>query len=133
MFVEGLVRATKCRFLIDTGSTDTLISSSIFYEIPKEQRPVLETDGVVVRQVDGSRIPTLGKAAVEVQVGRTTHMVKAIFTEMKYPGILGMDFLLPTGGTLDFQSKEWRLNGERIKCTGRAGGSFKNYSDSIRP
>ena len=124
LFVNGTVRNTKCHFLIDTGATDTLISSKVYYQIPREQRPVLETDGVQVRQVDGSPLSVLGIAWVDVQVGRTTHPVRAIFTEMKYSGILGMDFILPTGGNLDFQTKEWRINGERIRCTSSAGEPF---------
>ena len=124
LFVEGLVRSTKCRFLIDTGSTDTLISSEVYHKIPKEKRPVLETVDVQVKQVDGSQLAVLGKALVEVQVGRTTHPVKAVFAEMKYSGILGMDFLVPTGGNIGFQLREWRLNGERIKCLNGAGEPF---------
>ncbi|XP_038053996.1 uncharacterized protein LOC119726413 [Patiria miniata] len=119
-----MVRGTKCRFLIDTGSTDTLISSTVYYQIPKEKRPILETEEVQVKQVDGSRLPVLGIAWVEVQVGRTTHQVRAVFTEMKYSGILCMDFLVPTGGNIDFQSRDWRLNGERIRCTNGAGEPF---------
>ena len=118
------MRDTTCRFLIDTGSTDTLICSTVYYQIPKEQRPVLETNDVQVRQVDGSPLAVLGTAWVDVQIGKTKHPVKAIFTEMKCSGILGMDFLLPTGGYLDFQTQEWRVNGERIRCTSSAGEPF---------
>ena len=46
LFVDGAVRGTKCRFLIDTGSTDTLISSIVYHQIPREQRPVLEINEV---------------------------------------------------------------------------------------
>ena len=124
LFVDGVVRDTKCRFLIDTGSTDTLISSTVYYQMPTEQRPVLETDDVKVRQIDGSPLPVMGIAWVEVQVGRTTHLLKATFIEMNYSALLGMDFLVHTGGKLDFQLKELRLNGERIKCTTSAGEPF---------
>ncbi len=84
----------------------------------------METEGVQVKQIEGSPLAVLGSALAEVQVGRTTQLVKVTFTEMKYPGILGMDFLLPTGGNLDFQLKELQLSGERIKCTSIAGESF---------
>ena len=30
LFVDGVVRGTKCRFLVDSESTDTLISCSVF-------------------------------------------------------------------------------------------------------
>ena len=37
LFVEGIVRNTRCSFLVDTGSTDTLISSKVYYQMPREQ------------------------------------------------------------------------------------------------
>ena len=43
---------------------------------------------------------------------------------MNYPGILGMDFVVPTGGNLDFQANKWKLKGEKIRCTGSAGEPF---------
>ena len=131
LFVDGVVRDTKCRFLIDTGSTDTLISSTVYYQMPTEQRPVLETDDVTVRQIDGSPLPVMGIAWVEVQVGRTTHLLKATFIEMNYSALLGMDFLVHTGGKLDFQLKELRLNGEIIKCTTSAGEPFVGREEAV--
>ena len=124
LFVDCKVRGTSGRFLIDTGSTDTLISSTIYYQIPREKRPALDAEKVQVRQVDGSPLEVLGTAWVDVQVGRTTHPVKAVRIKMKCQGILGMDFLLPTGGYLDFQTQGWRMNGERIKCTSSTGDPF---------
>ena len=118
------MRGTKCRFLVDSGSTETLISRSVYQEIAKERRPVLETDVTNVQQVDGSPLSVMGVAWVDVQVGKTTHPVKAIFADMKCAGILGMTFLLPTCGILDFRSLELRLNGEQIKCTNSAGEPF---------
>ena len=123
-FVDGLVRASDCRFLVDTGSTDTLISSEVYYKIPKERRPLLGEGSIQVRQVDGSPLSVLGIAEVEIQIGRTTQSVRATFTEMRCPGILGMDFLVPTGGKLDFQTKRWSLNGEDIQCTSSVGEPF---------
>mgnify|MGYP000034807019 CR=1 FL=1 len=114
----------KCRFLVDSGSTDTLISGKVFHQIAKEQRPVLQPEGSKIRQVDGSPLAAMGTAWVDIQLGRTAYPVRAIFADVKYDGILGMDFLLPTGGTLDFQSLELRLNGERMKCTSGAGEPF---------
>ena len=31
---------------------------------------------------------------------------------------------MPTGGNLDFNTKEWRINGERVQCTSSAGVPF---------
>ena len=39
------------RFLIDTGSSDSVVSSSVYHMIPNEQRPILEKDGLNIEQV----------------------------------------------------------------------------------
>ena len=124
LFVDGVIRNTECRFLIDTGSSDTVVSSSVYHTIPKEQRPTLETDGLNIEQVDGSPLAAMGTAWVEVQVGKTVSSVKVIFADMPYAGILGMNFLLSTGASLDLQTLQLKMNGERIRCTNGAGEPF---------
>ena len=124
LYVHGFVRGTECRFLIDSGSTETLIDSEVYYNIPTEKRPVLEPDSVQVTQVDGSPLSVLGVADVEINVGRTTQLVRAVFTSIRSSGILGMDFLMATGGKLDFGSQKLTMSGEEIRCTGLAGTPF---------
>ena len=120
----GLFGGTECRFLIDSGSTETLIDSEVYYRMPTEKRPVLEQDGVQVTQVDGSPLSVLRVADVEINVGRTTQLVRAVFTSMRSSGILGMDFLMATGGKLDFGSRKLTISGEEIRCTGLARAPF---------
>ena len=125
LVVELLTKLTNSGQVQDTEvGTDTLISSTVYYQMPTEQRPVLEADDVKVRQIDGSPLPVMGIAWVEVQVGQTMYLLKATFIEMMYSALLGMDVLVHTGGNLDFQLKELRLNGERIKCITSAEKPF---------
>ena len=121
LFIEGEVRSLKLRFLVDTGTTDTIISAEAYYTIPLERRPKLEDQGVRVLQADGKPLETLGVALVDVCVGRTTYTVRVVFAKVSVQGILGMDFLLPTRGKLDFGRRELVLNGEHVKCTSRSG------------
>ena len=71
MFVDCTVRGTSGRFLIDTGSTDTLISSTVYCQIPREKRPTLDAEKVQARQIDGSPLGVLGTVWVDVQMGST--------------------------------------------------------------
>ncbi|XP_038066758.1 uncharacterized protein LOC119736820 [Patiria miniata] len=58
---------------------------------------------------------------MDLRIGRTACPVRAVIAKVKTKGILGMDFLLPTGGTLDFNKCELLLHGEHIRCTTRWG------------
>ena len=100
LYITGKIRSTNCCFLIDSGSTDTIISASTYHKIERERRPILKTVNVNIQQVDGTPLPVLGAALVEIQIGKAVHLVNAIFADIKCEGILGMDFLLPTGGNL---------------------------------
>ena len=84
----------------------------------------MENSNTLIQQVDGTPLSILGVAWVEIQVGNTTQTVKAIFADIKCPGILGMDFLLPTQGNLDFRTLTLNINGEHIPCTSKVGRHF---------
>ncbi|XP_038053938.1 uncharacterized protein LOC119726355 [Patiria miniata] len=97
LFVQAFIRGVKANLLVDTGATDSVLSSEFYYKIPIEKRPKLESGGTGVRNADGSNMETLGRALVDVQIGRTTCPVRAVFGKIgEVEGILGMDFLLPT-------------------------------------
>ena len=85
LFVDCKVRGTSGRFLIDTGSTDTLISSTVYYQFPK--RPALDTEKVQVRQVDGSPLEVLGTAWVDVQAAETVSKFLLAWRELGLSGI----------------------------------------------
>lgn len=80
--MDGKLRSTGCRFLIDTGSTDTIVNISLYYLIDNKQRPQLEQETIQIQQVDGSPLPVLEAAWVEIQVGHTTQLVKVIFADI---------------------------------------------------
>ena len=120
-YVKGCVRTVTLSFLVDTGTTDTIISEEVFYKMPKESRPELEQDGIRVVQADGTVMKTRGVAHLDLKIGRTTCPIRAVIANVKAEGILGMDFLTITGGTLNFRTCELVLHGEHIRCTTRYG------------
>ena len=124
MFVEGVVRTVGLRMLVDTGATDTIINAAIYYQIPERMRPELKRHHITIRQADGSALPILGAAWVELCVGKSVHTVCATFAPIEVDGILGTDFLVPLKGVVDFGKLELNLNGLGVKCTDRDGGAW---------
>ena len=123
MFVDGMLRGVGVKFLVDTGATDTLISSTTYFSIPSQNRPPLNK-GVQVQQVDGAALQTLGSAWVEIQIGNISESVLVVVADIETPGILGMNFLLTTDGTVDLVKRQLCLRGERIQCTLKGERSF---------
>ena len=111
--------------LVDTGATDTILSSTLYHRIPGVKRPHLNTSISGVRNADGSELSTLGSGWVELRVGACISSLQVVFGNTgSMDGILGMDFLLQHQANLDLKTKELNLNGERIKCTDGQGTSF---------
>ena len=127
LVVQAVTRGVKANLLVDTGATDKVLSSELYYQITNESRPKLTTIGAEIHNADGNKMETLGSAWIEIQVGRTTCPVHAVFGNTgQTKGILEIDLLLPTQGTLDFQTLELKLNGKKIRCTDTKG------ADSVR-
>lgn len=124
LHVKGFLRSIECTFLLDTGSTDTVISANIYFQVDTERRPELQPFTEIIQQVDGTPLQVLGTAWIEVRIGKTIHTVKAIFADIKCQGILGMDFLLPTQGILNFQRRSLYIHGEEIQCISKYGKPF---------
>ena len=105
---------------MDTGATDTILSSTVYHSIPSEKRPVLRKSKV--RNADGSPMDILGSATVELRVGRSVCSTEVMFANIgSIDGMLGMDFLLATKANLDLRKMELSLNGEDLKFVNHQG------------
>ncbi|XP_071505956.1 uncharacterized protein [Diadema antillarum] len=60
----------------------------------------------------------------DIRIGTTIQSVKVLFADIKCEGILGMDFLLPSQGILDFNRRILQIYGEEIQCTTQRGETF---------
>ena len=68
LFVEVEVRGVKAKMLVDTGATDTILSSTLYHRIPGVKRPHLNTSNSGVRNADGTELSTLGRGWIELRV-----------------------------------------------------------------
>ena len=121
LYVRATVAGTDTNLLLDTGATDTLLSTSLYYQISADVRPGLSKVASELHQADGKPIGTSGSAQLEIRVGATTRIMRVIFADLKVAGLLGMDFLLSTGGILDMGALELSLGNERVRCTTAEG------------
>ena len=125
LFVPATIRGERAHLLVDTGATSTFLSSALIYRFEPRRRLQLIDFGTKIRSADGTPLETIGSAWVEIQVGATTQPVLATFGQLDtLEGILGMDFLMPTKGVLNFQTMEFVVGGERVRCTGAGGHAF---------
>ena len=94
LYVEGRVNGQKVNFLIDTGSSNTLISKEVFERIDESRRSCLQSGAKPVFQADGTPLSIFGRATVEVAVGDAEFVTEVKVAMLQNEGILGLDLLI---------------------------------------
>ena len=121
LFVCGFVAGMEVDFLIDTGSSETFISMSIYQSIPSHRRPTLQPMPDVVRQAGGQPLPTRGRVVTEIQIGNHKEKMEVIVADLSGAAIVGLDFLIKQGLSVDLEHMELRKGGRATPCYDKTG------------
>ena len=81
-------------FLVDSGSTATLVSARVFQSIQPDKRPLLVKLTDKVRGANGGDIEVLGIADIQLKLGGVCFCQTAIVCDILPDGILGQDFTI---------------------------------------
>jgi hypothetical protein len=104
LFVEGQLHGLVVDFLLDSGSSATLINTEVYYAIPEEERPPLRPSSVKLEGVSGCEIKIEGIADMAITFGtRQTFEIPAIICSMNMDAILGQDFTMNCVKTIDLE------------------------------
>ena len=68
-FVEALIQNTQIDMLVDGGCDATILSSTLYHEIPEEHRPALTPITWALTSVTGEPMSLLGEALKNIQLG----------------------------------------------------------------
>ena len=116
MYVEVQLRGALVSMLIDTGASHTILSSTEYMSLADGKRPRLEPATTHISLADGSLVDIWGTCWIELKVGGISQSLNVIVADVRMPGVIGMDFLLATGSSIDFRSLQLELQGEGIRC-----------------
>ena len=92
LFVNGTSHNTRLRFLVDTGSSVTIISSGKFDQM-KEKHGQLEAANFEIALADGSSIRPLGKLQTDLCFGGQIIAHEVVVADTSTEAILGLDFM----------------------------------------
>ena len=124
MYVEGKVNGQAVTFLVDTGSSHTLISEEVFDGIFGKRGPPLRQGSDTVYQADGRPLKLRGRATIELEIGDKTVTTDVTVAGLQNEGILGLDFLIHVNAVLDCQKLEIRTPWGKIICHDQHGMPF---------
>ena len=124
LYVESRVNGQKVNFLIDTGSSNTLISREVFDKIEESRRSCLQSGAKPVFQADGTPLSIFGRATVEVAVGDAGFVTEVKVARLQNEGILGLDLLMQMNAVLDCRKLELFTPWGKMTCKNQHGAPF---------
>jgi len=123
-YTIGRIENQEVNFLVDSGSTVTLLSGETFERCGgKDNIPLYQRD-VCIQGVDNTKIKVHGYADIILQLGEFQTEITIVVCDISLEGILGQDFITKHIRYWDLESLQlWTKNGSSISCsTGANGG-----------
>lgn len=116
LYVSGLVGGIYVNFLVDTGSTATIISKSIFDNMAADVKPRLRDEERTLVDVNNREITIYGHAEIPVTFGSVKRSLPVVVCDVLNEGILGQDFLMKNVQKLDLQKMMLITDQGNIQC-----------------
>ena len=79
-------------FLVDSGSTTTLISYTVFVRF--HGKPTLKISNSVIKDVNGENLKVYGTVQIKINFEKETFEHSVIICDILPEGILGQDFVV---------------------------------------
>ncbi len=116
LYVDCCLLGTSSTFLIDSGSTATLLSDRIYFSIPEHQRPRLNELTHMVKGANGADISVHGYTNIDLELGGSSFKQPIIVCDILPDGVLGQDFLLKFANKIDYKKLTIDTGVARIPC-----------------
>jgi hypothetical protein len=75
MYVEADIHQVKCKLLVDTGATVSIVSNDMYKKIPDVARPTLTSTNQEVLTASGDKLKILGRGNYLMRLDDTQDMV----------------------------------------------------------
>lgn len=114
--ITGVLGGVDVNFLLDSGSTASLMSYEEFRKIPKELCPVLQSTNVCVQDLNGHALPVHGIGRFYIYLEDVPHAVDLLVVDMDLSAILGQDFLLQYCHHIDYKTRILQTEKTNVQC-----------------
>lgn len=122
-FTDGRIENTHIEWLIDTGCTPTIIASRVYNRLSADNRPELKEYRGILLSADDSTIKVLGRAEMNVQIGRKVMRHPILVADIGNEGLIGTDFLRTHKMVLDFADNKVICEGELLVARCKEGNN----------
>ena len=116
LFVVSKVHEQQIKCLIDTGSTITILSKTVYESFPDDKRPICQTTSTPVLSADGTPLKVYGYCMFPIQIGTKQFEHDFWIADIQADGILGIDFMKENKCSLDLENNVFKLGPDQIRC-----------------
>ena len=109
-----MVHGINVKFLLDTGSSVTIIHPQIWEQLPLDVRQSLRPCTQSIVAAEGSSLQVMGCTEMVVRFGKLHRRHLILVAPIMQAGILGMDFLVSHGGVLDISRYKLKFDTQEI-------------------
>ena len=110
------ISGVNAHYLIDSGSTSTLLSHRIYQKIDPCLRPQLKENNFRVKNVNGIDINVYGHTNITIKLGKNEYFHQVIVCDISPDGILGQDFMLEHVKKIDYEKYILHTDTDQISC-----------------
>jgi hypothetical protein len=104
LYVDLLINGTPAKFLIDTGATISLLADSLFEKSKSSCKPRIQQVTQDIVAANGQPLKVTGKGTFAIKIGDFYTPIEGIIANLSVEGILGLDFLITNGCTVDVKN-----------------------------
>ena len=117
-FVCAKVNEKPVTMLCDSGANVTILNSSLLNRSTWKDsvEPSLSPVNTMLLTITGESKPFLGKAVVQICLGKCTFQHEVLFADITQDGILGIDFMMKNKCDLIISKSCLKVKGEEIPC-----------------
>jgi len=93
-YTNGLIYNFSVNFLVDSGSTASVITTDIFEKLPSNLWCLLVPNKSEISDVNGNNVSSIGSITLDIKLGQEIFSQTFLVCNISQDGILGQDFLL---------------------------------------
>lgn len=121
--MKAKVGKQKLNVIIDTGSSVTILASSIFNKMTQQEQPTLRSFNDKLLMADGSELPVLGVTDIPFLFDNLTITHATVIADIESDGLIGLDFMKQNNCEISYGRKTFSINGHSLKFKEELGGS----------
>ena len=123
-FLEGKVGGKGVHFLVDTGSSYSIINEDFYSLLPDREKPKLQPFNRKVRTVSGDIMPSKGWGTFSIEVVGQTLEHPFVVSPVLDPALMGVDLIKKLKATVDVNTSEIAIKGIKYPL-------FNNNTSSV--